>query len=153
MNKSAEYISVGNSSLRLVITAVIIIFSSTHIFSQNLKDYKWKNRIVLIISNTEDSKIFKKQINALEKDLLELVERKIVLFKILPSKYQLNSQKWKPSKNLYSTYNTRNEAFKIILIGLDGGIKLNQNTFKTKSELFALIDGMPMRSAELRDKN
>ena len=37
-----------------------------------------------------------------------------------------------------------------LLIGLDGGIKLRQNSILTKEKLFAIIDGMPMRRRELK---
>ena len=38
----------------------------------------------------------------------------------------------------------------MILIGLDGGIKLEQTTILKKKELFRIIDSMPMRMEELR---
>jgi len=135
-----------------ILVIIISLISSVEVFGQNVDDYKWKNRIILIISNNEDSEIFKKQINALEKDLQELEECKLILFKITPSKYQLNSDKWETNSELYTTYNLNNEPFKIVLIGLDGGIKLNQNTYTPKRDLFALIDGMPMRRVELKNK-
>lgn len=136
-----------------ILVIIISLISSVEVFGQNVDDYKWKNRIILIISNNEDSEFFKKQINALEKDLQELVERKLILFKITPSKYQLNSDKWETNSELYTTYNLNNEPFKIVLIGLDGGIKLNENKYTPKEDLFALIDGMPMRRMEIRNKN
>lgn len=85
-----------------ILVIIISLISSVEVFGQNVDDYKWKNRIILIISKNEDSEIFNKQINTLEKDLQELVERKLILFKITPSKYQLNSNKWETNTELYT---------------------------------------------------
>jgi hypothetical protein len=43
-------------------------------------------------------------------------------------------------------------AFKVVLIGLDGGIKLQKNGQLTPEELFGTIDSMPMRRAEMNKK-
>ena len=146
-------INLRNSKHTLQLSFIVIIafFTSLSMYSQELQDYKWKNRIILIISSSEKSEIFNKQINALEEDHTALEERKLILFKILPSKFKINLEEWKQDSNLYDAYNPDKEDFKIILIGLDGGIKLNKDSFKSRSELFALIDGMPMRQAELRN--
>lgn len=40
-------------------------------------------------------------------------------------------------------------AFSVVLIGKDGGEKLRQDSLLTARELFALVDAMPMRRAEM----
>ena len=40
-----------------------------------------------------------------------------------------------------------------MLIGLDGGIKLEQIQILSAEKLFAIIDGMPMRKREIRKNN
>ncbi|MDP5094209.1 MAG: DUF4174 domain-containing protein, partial [Polaribacter sp.] len=54
---------------------------------------------------------------------------------------------------LFLKYNPKNTPFKVMLIGLDGGIKLAQSTVLSKEKLFAIIDGMPMRKREIRNNN
>lgn len=49
-----------------------------------------------------------------------------------------------------SSIQQRLRGRKIILIGLDGGIKAGYDHFDLK-EIFKEIDGMPMRRAELRN--
>jgi len=39
-------------------------------------------------------------------------------------------------------------AFRVRLVGKDGGVKLDRDTPVAAAELFALIDAMPMRRAE-----
>jgi hypothetical protein len=43
-------------------------------------------------------------------------------------------------------------AFSVVLIGKDGGEKLRQGTPLAPAELFALVDAMPMRQAEMRER-
>jgi hypothetical protein len=61
--------------------------------------------------------------------------------------------------SICSTPGIAAQGFEIVLIGLDGGIKLRQDSSPEKdnlffadplAELYALIDGMPMRRAEMR---
>ena len=44
------------------------------------------------------------------------------------------------------------EDFEVILIGLDGGIKLQRTELLTKEDLFKITDSMPMRRDELTKK-
>ena len=39
-----------------------------------------------------------------------------------------------------------------ILVGKDGGVKLRQNAQVKLNDIFALIDAMPMRQEEMRQK-
>ena len=50
-------------------------------------------------------------------------------------------------------YKPKKEEFTFILIGLDGGIKLTKTEVLESSDLFSIIDAMPVRSSELRNKN
>jgi hypothetical protein len=43
-------------------------------------------------------------------------------------------------------------ALTTVLIGKDGSVKARYNAAPSLDELFALIDGMPMRRAELRSR-
>lgn len=44
------------------------------------------------------------------------------------------------------------EAFSVILIGKDGGEKLRRPTPLSPEELFAIVEAMPMRRAEMRER-
>ncbi len=43
-------------------------------------------------------------------------------------------------------------AFSVALIGKDGGEKLRRTTSLAPAELFALVDAMPLRRAEMRER-
>ena len=42
-------------------------------------------------------------------------------------------------------------GFKLVLVGKDGGVKLEQDAVLAPEELFAVIDRMPMRRNEMRN--
>jgi hypothetical protein len=44
------------------------------------------------------------------------------------------------------------EEFRVMLIGKDGGVKLNSEQPVTVNQIFELIDSMPMRHHEMRQK-
>ncbi|MBG7611245.1 DUF4174 domain-containing protein [Polaribacter sp. BAL334] len=54
---------------------------------------------------------------------------------------------------MFSSFKPKKDVFTITLIGLDGGIKLEQNRVISSEKLFTIIDGMPIRKREIRNKN
>ncbi|NNG11438.1 MAG: DUF4174 domain-containing protein, partial [Arenibacter sp.] len=116
-------------------------------------------RVILIVSQNEDSKTYNQQIAQLSRLPKALKERKILVYEILPERYRImnylnkeKKSKWISSSLLYGQYGNKQEVFKVILIGLDGGVKLNSSNVLIPSELFATIDSMPMRRAEMENK-
>lgn len=138
-----------------IILVFICLFSSTlNFYSQNLGKHEWKNRVLLIVSSEENNKLLSKQIEILKKESNGLQERKLVVYTIFKTYYTYNFKpKKQKSTDLYHQFNPKNQTFKIVLIGLDGGVKLNQTDFLSVEKLFTLIDGMPMRRYEIKSKN
>jgi hypothetical protein len=132
---------------------LIIVFTLTFMqsFSQDFKDHQWKNRVLIISTNNEKGIEFQKQINLLENLDQELKERKLIVYQISDNKYKLNfTESYKLLNSSSKKYVSTKDGLQILLIGLDGGIKLKQNSILTAEKLFAIIDGMPMRKHELR---
>ncbi|WGD34132.1 DUF4174 domain-containing protein [Olleya sp. YS] len=130
---------------------IIIYFSATSIKAQDLKSHQWKNRVLLVISKTENLEEFKKQITLLNNNDDAFAERKLLVYYILPNKYKIDNNKWITSSVLFNKFTDKKSAFTVILIGLDGGIKLSQNQIISTQKLFSSIDVMPMRKSELKD--
>ncbi len=125
---------------------------SLNTLAQDLSDHQWKNRLVLILTESKSLGVYKDQINELLTDRPDLEERKLVIYSVMPDQYKkgITSQEWVNSKDLYDEYKKAEDEFEVILIGLDGGVKLRQTKLLTNDKLFAIIDGMPMRRAEIR---
>lgn len=135
----------------LLLVAFLFTFNS---YCQDLKEHQWKNRLVLIISKDLTLDIFKRQSVTLASKTEELKQRKIIVYKIISENYQFEYSNKNIIQNdkIFKKYNKADSIFKIILIGLDGGIKLEQTEFLSTEKLFAVIDGMPMRRSEIRNK-
>ncbi|AXT53699.1 DUF4174 domain-containing protein [Aquimarina sp. BL5] len=124
-------------------------------FSQDLNQHQWKDRVILVLADSYKNSQLTKQLSEFSTKVNDLQERKLVVYRIVPSSYQKGIKKSDIIKNntLYTKYNSSNEDFKIILIGLDGGAKLESNKVISSSQIFDQIDQMPMRRQELRTKN
>ncbi|MEM1003311.1 MAG: DUF4174 domain-containing protein [Bacteroidota bacterium] len=131
---------------------------NTNIGAQNeaLAKYQWKNRILVIVDSKNTSELYKKQIELLGELDESFDERKLLVFYAYEDGYKiLNGDRanFVSDSSLYSELTSESSKFKVALFGLDGGIKLNKPVPISKSDLFAIIDGMPMRKAEIRQKN
>ena len=134
---------------------MLALFSVSISFAQDLEKHQWKNRLVSIMSSNIKSKLFNKQIATLTANINGLKERKTIVYKIIPNHYELthNNGSWITDKNFYDRFKKTKNTFEVILIGLDGGVKLRQNEVLTIKKLFTLIDGMPMRQSEMKNRN
>jgi hypothetical protein len=121
---------------------------------QQISDYQWKNRLVVLLTDSQDSELYQLQLKDLKTDLPGLEERKILVITLTPN-YQItgidNEIKKKAALN-YSKLKKETDGFEVILVGLDGYSKLRQSKLLSHQELFAQIDRMPMRRDEI-EKN
>ena len=100
-------------------------------FCQDLGNHEWKYRLVLLLTDDLKNDHVKTQLTELRSDEKGLSERKIKVYLITPNVYKIDEEHsgWKPSSELYKKYKRTNNQTEIILVGLDGFIKLQQNTF------------------------
>ena len=132
-------------------TAVISLLS-IFMMSNPLSQYQWENRVLLIFSESQ-GKITEQKSMWFE-DRKGLDDRDLVIFEFnnkhgkTPDHVMLKAKQvnW-----FYDNYNSDNREFKVVLIGKDGGAKLEKTAYLSREELFATIDGMPMRKREMKD--
>lgn len=121
--------------------------------AQEIEKHRWKDRLLLIYASSKGSDQLKEQLDILQKNKLELADRKLKVYAFTKKEFAFNFDKnWQKSTKLYQRYIPEGNDFFVLLIGLDGGIKLSQKNVSEKEELFAIIDGMPMRRNELKRK-
>lgn len=137
---------------------IVALFSfglmSTNLYSQKIVSHKWQNRLLLIIADDTSNVNFQKQITHLTKNKKNLVERKLLIYKIFPNQHikGLKNNEIVSSNHLYKKYNPKSVSFKVVLIGLDGSVKLKQTEIITVEKLNGIIDAMPMRIKELQNR-
>jgi len=123
--------------------------------SQNLEKHLWNDRVLLIITSSLENSGFEKQMVELNSNLKALEERKLVVYQITPQAYRTiipEKSEWSNNLKLSKRFSSSEHSFKIVLIGLDGGVKLEQNTFLSTKKLFNKIDAMPMRRSKIKNK-
>jgi hypothetical protein len=82
-------------------------------------------------------------------------ERDLVVFEILESAMsRMNRSPIEPQRaaSIREQFEIAPHVFTVILVGKDGGIKLKRNDQVRLEEIFRLIDSMPMRQDEMRQK-
>jgi hypothetical protein len=133
----------------LWLLAVVLISTTT--MSQNLDSFKWENRILLLKDSDFSSGELEEQLKVLQNHLEKLRERDILVF-IVTNDAVLDTLKRKTilkSKQIIEAYGLK-DFQGLILIGKDGGIKLKESFVVSPQAIFTLIDGMPMRQAEMK---
>ena len=138
----------------IVIFCCFILFFSESGASElvTLEDLKWKNRIIICLTN--DQKINDSLWLELKKNDLEIIERDIVYFLISPATVLSNSGSdlsLEDMGELIHEYYDNDDSLKILLIGKDGGVKIEMNKLDLEY-IFRLIDSMPMRLREMKSK-
>lgn len=130
------------------------LITSSH--AQSMHQHQWKNRVIILYANGAANDQLIKELDFLTSSSEEVTERDLVVYEIFPD-YGIGPEgeqlKASFSKALREKYNIEGSSrFTFILIGKDGTVKLNKQQVVSMNELFGLIDKMPMRRAEMRQK-
>ena len=140
--------------LRALIT-ISFLSKITAASAQDLTNHRWQDRLIVIIAEDGTHPTFLQQVQELQQDQDALLERRLLIYQVLPQRFKVgvdDAGVWKDSPTLYEQFNTAKAPFQVLLIGLDGGVKLRKQTFTAQDDFFDLIDTMPMRRAEMRRK-
>jgi hypothetical protein len=143
--------------LAMMTAAVLSIGGSRNVLasSLDLSQFQWKNRLLFLFSPKRDHPFFDILHKSLTSRQAEVADRDLVIFEILesgPSSINTNSLDPQTAQSLRDKFDIARSEFTVILIGKDGGIKLNRQDQTRLEDVFALIDAMPMRQEEMRQK-
>ena len=142
--------------MRNLTLLIILIFYGMTSKAQDLQQYQWENRIIVVYSNETELDLVSKQLELLKKEPNKLSERKILVIQAHKNRYKTifpENSEWISSSLKDELEISVETDFEVFLLGLDGGIKLRQQEIVQTEKLFSLIDGMPMRKAEIRRKD
>lgn len=144
-----------SKSLIFTILAFLVMQTSAAADANPLSEYRWKNRPLLIFATDADDPDAQRTRRALSASACELTDRDMVIGWILErgerrlGEAPLDS---KAADELRSRLRMRQGEFAAVLIGKDGGVKARYAKAPDLAEVFALIDGMPMRRSEMRQR-
>ena len=127
----------------MLLQILIPIIISTSIILNPEKNNEQSFREIILFAYADDDKSLKKQLEILNSDPKRLAERDLkISVKIWIKDKGIIHQKFKINKN----------QFAFILIGKDGGEKYRSISIVTKQKLYSIIDAMPMRRYEMKNK-
>jgi hypothetical protein len=113
----------------------------------DLSPYQGRKRVVVIFSPGRDDPRLAHQ-EAEVRPLLEAKDdRDLVLVQIIGD---ASDPAWVSAADLRGRYHVDRAAFRTLLIGKDGGVKLRSDTVIGGKTLAGVIDAMPMRRDEMR---
>ncbi|CAH8285150.1 uncharacterized protein DUF4174 [Mariniflexile fucanivorans] len=133
---------------------ILSLFKANVTYAQTMDTHKWNDRLILILIDQEANENYNPQLTEFKKHIKGLIERKVVIYHIKPDAFKkgLNNTNWQQEKTVYKFYKKTDEPFEIVLVGLDGSVKLRQTEILPCKNLFSIIDSMPMRRYEENKK-
>ena len=134
--------------LRILILTMLIPLSTVQ--AQNLSDYQWKNRILILSDTDEQFSNATPAVTTMSKYTEELEERDFLVLLFKEDTFYTTDFK---KTSIKSNQSIPNDFNGYLLIGKDGGVKTRSAYPIVPEELFSLVDGMPMRRAEIRSNH
>jgi hypothetical protein len=143
------------------IVAAIIVFVALSVGASqsaretavDLDQYRWKSRLLLLFAPTRDHPWFDSLHRSLMTRKADVADRDLVFFEVLESGLStLDTEPLDPgtAEMLREKFGVAEGSFSVVLVGKDGGVKLDHQGQIRVEEIFALIDAMPMRQEEMR---
>jgi monofunctional biosynthetic peptidoglycan transglycosylase len=119
-----------------------------------LRDYQWRRRVLVVSAPTEDNEQLEEQLQALRSSAREFSERDMVLVRLVDGSSAAGDRKLTAEEvaGTRAALGFEPGSFAVRLIGKDGTIKLSGESAVPMTEIYALIDSMPMRRREMRDR-
>jgi len=130
-------------------TTLILFFCVMTNYAQEMVKHQWKERVLLLLTDAVQNSVFKEQVDIFKTESTNFKERKLIIYKVTPKGY-IKGNKWFYTDKFHKYYKKNKSTFEIVLLGLDGNIKLRQSTLLKNKDLYDLIDAMPMRKNEIR---
>tara|TARA_Y100000741_G_C18127187_1_gene507564 strand:- start:176 stop:589 length:414 start_codon:yes stop_codon:yes gene_type:complete len=134
------------SKLFTIVSSLLVL--SCSIFQKgDLKDFKWKSRVLIINESKKEGMSLKIQTDYFE----ELKDRDLVLVKVINNDVYLNGSLTSKdmTKSILSIVKNELNTYDMILIGKDGKIKHRYYFDDGVKIIFKDIDSMPMRIREM----
>ncbi len=120
-----------------------------------LLQYQWTNRVLVISAPTEDDKKLSEQKNEVALTREEFAGRDMVLVTLLDNTVSTAGDRvlsTEEASTARAALAIRPGSFALRLIGKDGSVKLASDTATSMTQIYDLIDSMPMRQRERADR-
>ena len=115
----------------------------------------WEKRVLLVFAPDRRDPAFERQLALLDAADAGLHERDMSLIQVFADgrvDYD-GSVHAAAAPGFFRRFAVAQGEFRVLLLGKDGGVKLDRGRVVASDELFALIDAMPMRRYEMQSSD
>lgn len=140
-------------ALVLIVFVASTVIGSATARAAGLADYLWERRPLLVFAPSQDDARLMETLGRIEASRCDFVDRDMVLGVVVTEgDSTLDGQviNADEARRLAKQYGVGADAFTVVLLGKDGGEKRRVNAAPDLQAIYDLIDGMPMRSTEMR---
>jgi hypothetical protein len=133
--------------LKLVFATLVVVMtagSGWAATNDRLDSHRWKSRVLVVLAGDGHDEALEKQRQLFRAMTAGATDRDLVLVEGIGDTAA--------AQTLRRRFGIADGAFHAILVGKDGGEKLQSAAPLGPEELFPLIDSMPMRQDEMRRK-
>ena len=119
--------------------------------AQLMSGMTWEKRVLLIFAPDTQHAEWQRQEKLLEAQDADLAERDMAVIRVLATGEVSvdNNPLGSAAGDFYRRFGVADDRFRAVLVGKDGSVKLESGEAVATTELFALIDSMPMRRQEM----
>jgi hypothetical protein len=121
----------------------------------DLTKFQWKNRLLFLFAEDASDPFFKNLQSQVRTQKAEVDDRDLIVFEVPangPARMGATPLDRQQADSIRNHFAVPSKAFSLILVGKDGGIKLKRSDQVDLRAVFGLIDSMPMRQNEMRQK-
>lgn len=138
-----------------LVAALSLIVIPTAAHADGLSSVRWQYRPLLIFTPTGDDRRLSRQTTILADVARGIIDRRLAVYIIEERRVYTTFGAPAPDANaraLRRRFRVPDDGFRVVLIGLDGAAKLSEDAPISAQHLFSVIDAMPMRRQELRER-
>ena len=122
----------------------------------NFDDYRWQNRLLLVFAPNATTDSYTEQMRLLAERPGEIAERDLLIFSLFEEETSYLKDPLisvAAARDARARFDVASDSFAVLLIGKDGGIKLQSGQPVSPTDIFGLIDTMPMRQREMQEQS
>jgi hypothetical protein len=139
--------------LLLIIVAAMVLSGQEEAREFQLAEQQWEHRVLIVFAPEAGDARYQQQKAVWNDNFDEMFDRDMLFVPVFAAT-DSHTKKGAVSENTRQTlrkrFNIGDDEFRVVLIGKDGGSKLRLERPASTSDLFPLIDSMPMRQREMR---
>jgi len=141
-----------SSALMLIVLVASTALGPAKAVAAELGDYQWERRPLLLFAPTDRDPRLLETLSRIEASRCDFLDRDMVIGLVVregKSTLDGHAMTADESQRLAKQYAIGENTFSALLIGKDGGEKLRVDEVPDLQAIYAVIDGMPMRSREM----